>query len=184
MSGCFSFVFNAFQTIDLTISKVRISSQCGLLHFFCSNRRGSSIRYTLEGVTPARLSRSLGLMLRSAMACFTLIVLPLEKSSEKLCICVIQEIRRRVKKAKIWNSKLCFHIRKVCFHLSRQKENPSKPYTSTGLPGEPGGIRTHDLLIRSQTLYPAELRAHMLHLVSSNQLDYYSKVPEKMQALF
>ena len=28
--------------------------------------------------------------------------------------------------------------------------------------GEPGGIRTHDLLIRSQTLYPAELRAHML----------------------
>ena len=27
---------------------------------------------------------------------------------------------------------------------------------------EPGGIRTHDLLIRSQTLYPAELRAHML----------------------
>ena len=24
---------------------------------------------------------------------------------------------------------------------------------------EPGGIRTHDLLIRSQTLYPAELRA-------------------------
>ena len=26
--------------------------------------------------------------------------------------------------------------------------------------GEPGGIRTHDLLIRSQTLYPAELRAH------------------------
>ena len=28
--------------------------------------------------------------------------------------------------------------------------------------GEPGGIRTHDLLIRSQTLYPAELRAHAL----------------------
>ena len=27
---------------------------------------------------------------------------------------------------------------------------------------EPGGIRTHDLLIRSQTLYPAELRAHGL----------------------
>ena len=26
---------------------------------------------------------------------------------------------------------------------------------------EPGGIRTHDLLIRSQTLYPAELRAHV-----------------------
>ena len=28
--------------------------------------------------------------------------------------------------------------------------------------GEPGGIRTHDLLIRSQTLYPAELGAHLL----------------------
>ena len=28
---------------------------------------------------------------------------------------------------------------------------------------EPGGIRTHDLLIRSQTLYPAELRAHTLY---------------------
>ena len=28
---------------------------------------------------------------------------------------------------------------------------------------EPGGIRTHDLLIRSQTLYPAELVAH-IHL--------------------
>ena len=32
--------------------------------------------------------------------------------------------------------------------------------------GEPGGIRTHDLLIRSQTLYPAELRAHMLFLTA------------------
>ena len=26
--------------------------------------------------------------------------------------------------------------------------------------GAPGGIRTHGLLIRSQALYPAELRAH------------------------
>ena len=26
----------------------------------------------------------------------------------------------------------------------------------------PGGIRTRDLLVRSQTLYPAELRAHAL----------------------
>jgi hypothetical protein len=26
--------------------------------------------------------------------------------------------------------------------------------------GAPGVIRTHDLLVRSQTLYPAELRAH------------------------
>ena len=27
--------------------------------------------------------------------------------------------------------------------------------------GAPGGIRTPDLLIRSQTLYPTELRAHI-----------------------
>ena len=26
--------------------------------------------------------------------------------------------------------------------------------------GTPGGIRTHDLLLRRQTLYPAELRVH------------------------
>ncbi len=35
-----------------------------------------------------------------------------------------------------------------------------KPLIYKGFLGEPGGIRTHDLLIRSQTLYPAELRAH------------------------
>ena len=29
----------------------------------------------------------------------------------------------------------------------------------------PGGIRTPDLLVRSQTLYPAELRAHILFFV-------------------
>ena len=39
--------------------------------------------------------------------------------------------------------------------------------------GEPGGIRTHDLLIRSQTLYPAELRA--LAMLFCKQLLYYSK---------
>ena len=37
---------------------------------------------------------------------------------------------------------------------------------SVSLFGEPGGIRTHDLLIRSQTLYPAELRAHMLSVTA------------------
>ncbi len=33
--------------------------------------------------------------------------------------------------------------------------------SSIHLSGAPGEIRTHDLLIRSQTLYPAELRAHI-----------------------
>ena len=32
----------------------------------------------------------------------------------------------------------------------------------TLLNGDPGGIRTPDLLIRSQTLYPAELRSHLI----------------------
>ena len=32
--------------------------------------------------------------------------------------------------------------------------------------GAPEGIRTPDLLVRSQTLYPAELRAHILDLKS------------------
>ena len=35
---------------------------------------------------------------------------------------------------------------------------------------EPGGIRTHDLLIRSQTLYPAELRAHVLLISDSDAI--------------
>jgi hypothetical protein len=32
--------------------------------------------------------------------------------------------------------------------------------------GAPGGIRTPDLLVRSQTLYPAELRAHSFVIVT------------------
>ena len=32
--------------------------------------------------------------------------------------------------------------------------------------GAPGGIRTPDLLVRSQTLYPAELRAHSFVIVA------------------
>jgi hypothetical protein len=31
-----------------------------------------------------------------------------------------------------------------------------------GINGAPGGIRTYNLLIRSQMLYPIELRAHIL----------------------
>ncbi len=33
--------------------------------------------------------------------------------------------------------------------------------------GDPGGIRTPDLLIRSQVLYPAELRSHLNHHLNS-----------------
>ena len=38
--------------------------------------------------------------------------------------------------------------------------------------GAPEGIRTPDLLVRSQTLYPAELRAHSLLYIFSNQLTF------------
>ena len=34
--------------------------------------------------------------------------------------------------------------------------------------GAPEGIRTPDLLVRSQTLYPAELRAHSSDLININ----------------
>ena len=44
--------------------------------------------------------------------------------------------------------------------------------------GAPGGTRTRDLLIRSQTLYPAELRAHMPSINDSFTiiLDWRTKV--------
>ena len=43
---------------------------------------------------------------------------------------------------------------------AKQKENPVTLTLQGFSCGAPWGIRTHDLLIRSQTLYPAELRAH------------------------
>ena len=39
-----------------------------------------------------------------------------------------------------------------------------KPHFSVVSSGDPGEIRTPDLLIRSQTLYPAELLSHNLPL--------------------
>ncbi len=36
----------------------------------------------------------------------------------------------------------------------------------------PGRIRTSDLLIRSQTLYPAELRAHKTLILNADGKDY------------
>ena len=38
--------------------------------------------------------------------------------------------------------------------------------------GGPGGIRTPDLLVRSQTLYPAELRSHISAVFQ--QQSYYN----------
>jgi hypothetical protein len=41
-----------------------------------------------------------------------------------------------------------------CYQLSRKRSEIKKKS------GAPGGTRTLDLLVRSQTLYPTELRAH------------------------
>ena len=43
-------------------------------------------------------------------------------------------------------------------------QNAKKPDISGFFDGVPGGIRTHDLLIRSQTLYPAELLVPDAHI--------------------
>ncbi len=48
--------------------------------------------------------------------------------------------------------------------------------------GVPEGIRTPDLLIRSQTLYPAELQAHLAVLLDS--IDDYSVFCSKSQVFF
>ena len=46
--------------------------------------------------------------------------------------------------------------------------------------GTPEGTRTPDLLIRSQSLYPTELLAHISH----RMLGYYSILASKMQVFF
>ncbi len=49
------------------------------------------------------------------------------------------------------------------------KEKPSQNLRRLNLHGDPGGIRTPDLLIRSQVLYPAELRSHLSHIIHCNE---------------
>ena len=50
--------------------------------------------------------------------------------------------------------KKIFYLLNVCKSLNLSKKN-----------GTPGGIRTHDLLLRRQTLYPAELRVQPLFIL-------------------
>ena len=50
--------------------------------------------------------------------------------------------------------------------------------------GAPEGTRTPDLLIRSQTLYPAELPAHILLAFSPENVFYYSAGGGESQAVF
>ncbi len=60
------------------------------------------------------------------------------------------------------------HICRYSKRLTTLGESFAIP-TNVGIHGEPGGIRTHDLLIRSQTLYPAELRAHDVRDAEKNE---------------
>ncbi len=46
-----------------------------------------------------------------------------------------------------------------------QKAKKELPFQAVPLSGAPGRDRIHNLLIRSQTLYPVELRAHMMYAV-------------------
>ena len=72
------------------------------------------------------------------------------------------------------------------FRLRKNTEQKSETITESGewfgllLFGTPERIRIPDLLVRSQTLYPAELQAH-LH---ANALSYVSTTDEKTQAKF
>ena len=50
--------------------------------------------------------------------------------------------------------------------------------------GAPEGTRTPDLLIRSQTLYPAELPAHILLCVPLENVFYYSVIRGESQPFF
>ena len=45
-----------------------------------------------------------------------------------------------------------------------------KPAWLLDFNGGPGGIRTPDLLVRSQTLYPAELRSHVIAVFNSKAI--------------
>lgn len=49
--------------------------------------------------------------------------------------------------------------------------------------GAPGGTRTPDLLVRSQTLYPTELRAHPWLLFDSTALAILIRVPTRRRFL-
>ena len=46
----------------------------------------------------------------------------------------------------------------------------SNPHGCLIFIGGPGGIRTPDLLVRSQTLYPAELRSHIIAVFNSKAI--------------
>ena len=54
--------------------------------------------------------------------------------------------------------------------------------TTLATSGTAEGIRTPDLLVRSQTLYPTELQPHTA--ASQRQLSYITTSPKELQVLF
>ena len=70
---------------------------------------------------------------------------------------------------------------------SRRKNDANKQKRSLANAsdlGAPEETRTPDLLIRSQTLYPAELPAHILLAFSPENVFYYSAGGGESQAVF
>ena len=65
----------------------------------------------------------------------------------------------------------------------QQRKEPVTFFMSQAL-GAPEETRTPDLLIRSQTLYPAELPAHILLCVPAENVYYYIAGEEESQAFF
>ena len=65
----------------------------------------------------------------------------------------------------------------------QQRKKPVTFFMSQAF-GAPEGTRTPDLLIRSQTLYPAELPAHILLTFSPENVFYYSAHRPESQAFF
>ena len=74
-------------------------------------------------------------------------------------------------------------IRVLCACFSaRIKQKRSLAFASDL--GALEGTRTPDLLIRSQTLYPAELPAHILLCVPAENVYYYIAGEKESQAFF
>ena len=60
------------------------------------------------------------------------------------------------------------HLRIPLFRQPEQRIRKKRPCTLHGRSDAPEGIRTPDLLVRSQLLYPAELPAHLTFSVNSD----------------
>ena len=64
-----------------------------------------------------------------------------------------------------WSTRSSFLCGETCLNGMSgdffSKRNPPGETAGVGIVGAPGAIRTPDLLIRSQLLYPTELRVHI-----------------------